>query len=94
MPNGGILSLSTQRKENQVELTISDNGSGIHVEHQVRVFDPFYSTKDKGTGLGLPYVRQIVEEYDGRVELRSEPQNGTTILIRLPIMRSINTQEA
>ncbi len=94
MPNGGILSLSTQKKENQVELTISDNGSGIHVEHQVRVFDPFYSTKDKGTGLGLPYVRQIVEEYDGRVELRSEPQNGTTILIRLPIMRSINTQEA
>lgn len=93
MPNGGILSLSTQRKENQVELAISDNGSGIHAEHQVKVFDPFYSMKDKGTGLGLPFVGQIVEEHVGQVELHSEPQKGTTILIRLPIIANINTQK-
>ncbi len=85
MPDGGTLTVFTRLRDGQLELSFSDTGSGIHPDHQMKVFDPFYSTKDQGTGLGLPYVRQIVSEYGGQVELDSNPDQGTTILIKLPI---------
>ena len=84
MPEGGVLTIATGMPESRAELSISDSGSGIHPDDQTRVFDPFYSTKDRGTGLGLPYVRQIVMEYGGELVLKSTPGDGTTIIIRLP----------
>ena len=86
MPWGGKLSLSTRAREDCVELSIKDTGSGIRFERQSKVFDPFYTTKDKGTGLGLPYVRQIVNEHGGQVSLDSTPGVGTTVIIRFPIV--------
>ena len=86
MPWGGKLSLSTRAREECVELSIKDTGSGIRFERQSKVFDPFYTTKDKGTGLGLPYVRQIVNEHGGQVSLDSTPGVGTTVIIRFPIV--------
>lgn len=84
MPDGGLLTIATSMKGYAAELLISDTGLGIAPEDQSRVFDPFYSTKDRGTGLGLPYVRQIVREYGGTLDLKSTPGQGTAIAIRLP----------
>ncbi|MBT5873053.1 MAG: PAS domain S-box protein [Candidatus Latescibacteria bacterium] len=84
MPDGGSLTIATSMKGFAAELLISDSGLGIAPEDQSRVFDPFYSTKDRGTGLGLPYVRQIVAEYGGTLDLKSTPGHGTSIAIRLP----------
>lgn len=84
MPDGGVLSLTTALSDQQAELIIADSGTGIQTAHKENVFDPFYSTKDKGTGLGLPYVRQIVEEHGGQVDLSSESGKGTSVVIRLP----------
>ena len=69
-----------------VQITIADNGRGIELEHVSRVFDPGFSTKKRGWGLGLAFVRRIVEEYHGgRIQvLRSEPGEGTTVEICLP----------
>jgi signal transduction histidine kinase len=66
------------------ELTFEDTGPGIAPEVLPKVFEPLFSTKSFGTGLGLPTVRQIVEQHDGRVELASEPGKGTRVTIRLP----------
>lgn len=88
MPDGGqLVFFSRLSDKNHVVLEITDNGPGISPDHQLRVFDPFYSTKDKGTGLGLPYVRQIVEEHEGRIDLDSTPDAGTTISISLPVYK-------
>ncbi|MBI4551197.1 MAG: PAS domain S-box protein [Candidatus Latescibacteria bacterium] len=85
MPDGGTLTITTRLAESRVEVSIKDTGPGIPSEHLTKVFDPFYSTKDKGTGLGLPYVRQIITEHGGHVVLQSTPSVGTTVIIQLPV---------
>ncbi len=67
------------------ELVIEDTGPGISPDVLARVFEPLFSTKSFGTGLGLPTVKQIVEQHDGTVELTSAPGTGTRVVIRLPI---------
>ena len=68
-------------------IEISDNGSGISPENQKKIFEPFFTTKGqgRGTGLGLAIVREIIQDYNGRIELVSEPGLGTTFTILLPI---------
>jgi signal transduction histidine kinase len=71
------------RKE--AEIIVSDNGGGIAPADQARVFDRFHRTAEGGElGLGLPLARQFVEAHGGRIELASEPGEGTTITFRLP----------
>jgi nitrogen-specific signal transduction histidine kinase len=65
---------------------IVDNGPGIPIEMQEQLFNPFFSTKHKGTGLGLPISQRIVEEHGGAIELQSQPGIGTTIRVFLPIV--------
>jgi PAS domain S-box-containing protein len=84
MPDGGTLTIASRFADGRVEVLITDTGVGIPAEDLEKVFDPFYSTKTKGTGLGLPYVRQIVMEHGGHVDLRSRPGEGTTVTIQLP----------
>src|SRR5207247_7025925 len=67
------------------EITIMDSGPGIAAEVLPRVFEPLFSTKSFGTGLGLPTVKQIVEQHGGSVEITSELGVGTTVLIKLPL---------
>ncbi len=68
----------------EVVLEVSDTGSGIKTEALEHIFDPFFSTKTQGTGLGLPLTLQIVEEHDGRLTCTSAPEQGTTFTMRLP----------
>lgn len=67
-----------------VRLVVVDSGSGMDKETLEQVFEPFFSTKEKGTGLGLTIVRNIVEGYDGWVEAHSEPEQGSTFQVYLP----------
>src|SRR5262249_49795122 len=99
MPDGGILSLMTSSEtlreevalpespKDFVVLQISDTGVGMPPEIKQRIFEPFFSTKDvgKGTGLGLSMVYGIVEQADGHITVESEPNNGTTFRIYLPL---------
>jgi signal transduction histidine kinase len=63
---------------------VTDTGVGVPPEAGPRVFEPFYTTKAKGTGLGLPICKWIVESHGGRISLESEPGKGTKVTIELP----------
>lgn len=77
------LSITTRAEGDQVALEISDNGPGL--SNPQRAFDPFYSTKPGGLGMGLAIVRSIVSSHNGRVWAESVPGHGTTIHVRLPV---------
>ena len=86
MPEGGRLSLAARPDGDGVALVVTDSGDGIPPEDLPRVFDPLYTTKPpgKGTGLGLPILREIVEAHGGTVRLESRAGEGTTAVVRLP----------
>ncbi len=68
-------------------LQITDNGPGFPVELLPRIFEPYVTTKDRGTGLGLPIVKKIVEEHLGTIEINNSPEGGARIDIRLPLVK-------
>lgn len=70
--------------KHHVRISVIDNGCGIEGDVQ-KVFDPFYTTKSSGSGLGLAITRQIIEKHDGWIDIESEPEKGTTIIINLPV---------
>lgn len=85
MPQGGTLTVSTQRDGDFAEVRVTDTGKGMIDEHLRQVFKPFFSTKQSGTGLGLPLTQQIIVEHGGQIECKSVAGKGTTFTIRLPI---------
>jgi signal transduction histidine kinase len=84
MPRGGELIMTTRREGSWVVLDVIDTGSGIREDTLPHIFDPFYSTRPAGSGLGLPTTRKIVEAHGGRIEVHSEPGKGSRFSIRLP----------
>lgn len=84
MPSGGelLVRLSQQRAEAVIE--VIDTGQGIDSERIGRIFDAYYSTKQDGTGLGLPTTRRIIREHGGQISVDSEPGKGTRFVITLP----------
>jgi len=85
MPQGGTLSVVVRRAARaEVLVEFTDTGPGIPAELRARIFEPFFTTKAKGTGLGLAIVKRIVESHSGRMELESEPGQGTTFRLFLP----------
>lgn len=84
MPQGGELTVRTHRGGGEIEISVSDTGSGIEEENISQLFTPFFTTKAEGTGLGLALSQQIVAEHGGRLECRSTPGIGTTFSILLP----------
>jgi two-component system NtrC family sensor kinase len=86
MPDGGCLTLAARACEDGVALEVADTGMGIPPEALARVFDPLFTTKlpGRGTGLGLPILREVVEAHGGTVRLESQPGVGTTALVWLP----------
>lgn len=84
MPRGGVLELQTYLRDDQVMLDIIDTGEGMTPETQAKMFDAFFSTKQDGSGLGLPTVRKIVEAHRGAIICDSESGRGTRFSISLP----------
>ncbi|WP_434387170.1 two-component system sensor histidine kinase NtrB [Melittangium boletus] len=85
MPNGGTLTVRTRREVRSVVLGVEDTGEGMNARTRERAFDDFYTTKATGSGLGLAFVRRVVESHGGRVKLTSHEGRGTTVTLRLPV---------
>lgn len=81
MPNGGVLSISLFKLEKCCQITISDTGVGMSQETMQRLFSPFFTTKERGNGLGLVEAKKIIEAHQGRIDVHSTPQKGTTFTI-------------
>jgi signal transduction histidine kinase len=85
MPRGGTIAVElAETAEGEVAIRVSDTGGGIPPEHQGRIFEPFFSTKAEGTGLGLALVHQIVTEHGGRIAVHEGNPRGTTFEIIFP----------
>lgn len=85
MTRGGTLTLQTGDTSEAVWVSVTDTGGGIPQEQINRIFEPFYTTKKKGTGLGLMIVQRIVRAHGGRIELESHVGRGTTFRLWLPL---------
>jgi len=85
MPNGGTLSVGLTKDERNMNIIIRDTGMGILPKNLPRVFDPYYTTKNDGTGLGLAMSAKIVEEHDGWLKIASVPEEFTEVRVVLPI---------
>jgi PAS domain S-box-containing protein len=86
MPGGGNINITVQRMESTIEISISDSGKGILADQLISIFDPFYSTKEDGTGLGLAVCKKIIEKFNGRIIAESQPHQGSVFKITLPIL--------
>ncbi len=90
MEQGGTLSINVSEDEDHYRIAIEDDGNGIREEDQKKIFDPFFSTKDKGSGLGLSIVRNIIEGHKGHIWIESRhgeedpEETGTSVFIQLP----------
>jgi len=82
---GGLIAVTAARVADGVEVAVRDDGSGIDPAHRPRMFQPYFTTKKQGTGLGLFVTRKIVSEYGGTVDFESVPGEGTTFRVRLPV---------
>ncbi|MDF2658734.1 MAG: two-component sensor histidine kinase [Paenibacillus sp.] len=85
MPDGGEVTVTTLLSEQDVVVRVQDEGDGISDELISRIGQPFFTTKDKGTGLGLMVCNNIMENHGGRLTIRSVPGKGTTVEVELPI---------
>ena len=89
MPEGGVLKVEARpariEERDGAEISIGDTGCGIEEQDFTKIFDPFYTTRDTGTGLGLAVVSRIMEAYGGKIHMQSEPGKGTIFTIWLPV---------
>jgi two-component system sensor histidine kinase HydH len=85
MPQGGTLTVSAQRVKDRLELRVADTGHGIPAQDLDRIFDPYFTTKNQGTGLGLATVRTMMTAHGGQVRVTSEPGQGTQVILDLPL---------
>ena len=85
MPDGGTLTVATERAGDVVLIHVIDTGTGISEENMAKIFEPYFTTKEFGSGLGLTVVYKIVKEHGGEIALKSKEGEGTTFTISLPI---------
>ena len=95
MKRRGILRIRTDRDDTHVKISFTDTGGGISAENLSRVFEPYFTTKSGGSGLGLLIVRRIVREHGGELAIESSEGKGLTMTIRLPFLdRRVRMLEA
>ncbi|MED4015954.1 sensor histidine kinase [Sutcliffiella cohnii] len=81
----GRLSIYSVKKEQTYEIYIKDSGTGMDEATEKAVFNPFFTSKETGTGLGLTIVQRIIDDHHGKIEVFETSKNGTTFLITLPL---------
>jgi two-component system NtrC family sensor kinase len=84
MPGGGTLTVRTKADGGSTLVEISDTGVGMSEEQVRNIFEPFYTTKSQGLGLGMSYAQKVVEQHGGSVGIESSPGAGTTVRVELP----------
>jgi signal transduction histidine kinase len=82
------ITLTSQLVDNEIIIFFKDNGEGIPHSILPFVFDPFFSTKDEGTGLGLPLTRKLIQNHKGTIQVESD-SSGTTFTIRIPVLTNV-----
>ncbi|MFB0527458.1 MAG: ATP-binding protein [bacterium] len=87
MPEGGTLKIRSYIEEEMAQVEITDTGCGISPENMKKLFTPFFSTKTKGTGLGLAAVQRILERHKGKIKVRSRVEQGTTFIVSFPLAK-------
>ena len=85
MGSGGMLWIQTDMDDNHMTLQFTDTGGGIPAEHMSRIFDPYFTTKPTGSGLGLMIVRRIVREHGGEIDIVNDEGRGISLTLRLPL---------
>ncbi|THF81672.1 sensor histidine kinase [Cohnella fermenti] len=88
LKENGVIEIDAEKETDWVLIRIADNGEGMNPEQIARLGEPYFSTKSKGTGLGLMVTYRLIEIMDGSLEFRSEKGKGTEALIRFPLVRS------
>jgi signal transduction histidine kinase len=89
MPDGGVLAVSCHKHDDGIDIVISDTGVGIPPQQAERIFQPFFTTKAHGIGLGLAISKRLVEDHGGSIHVAEHSGNGTTIIIYLPARRNL-----
>ena len=89
MPGGGALTVRTRESRFGVALDLIDTGSGMNDETARHMFEPFYTTKDGGSGLGLPLAQKIIAAHNGRIDVQSEVGRGTKFTLEFPVPKRI-----
>lgn len=84
MENGGTLTIGTVKTDTSIQVVVTDTGCGIDDKNLDRVFDPYYTTKPEGTGLGMAMSAKIVEEHGGTITLQSTKEKGTSVTVEIP----------
>jgi len=85
---GGVLAIKTAIDGNAFILSISDEGEGVSEENRSKIFEPFFSTKENGLGLGLPMTKRVIEEHGGTVDFTSVPGKGSEMIFTLPLKKN------
>jgi two-component system sporulation sensor kinase A len=85
MPSGGTLTISSLNYDRQLLLKIKDTGSGMSIEQAAKVFEPFYTTKSSGLGLGMPFAKRVIEQHRGSIRVASRPGEGAEVELALPV---------
>lgn len=85
MPKGGVLTVATNYADNEIKISICDTGTGISTENLAKIFEPYFTTTETGTGLGLTQVYKIIRAHQGEISVDSAPGLGTDFRIILPI---------
>jgi signal transduction histidine kinase len=93
MPDGGQLVARTRITRSGVALDLIDTGCGMEGEALLRMFEEFYTSKDTGTGLGLPTAKKIIEGHGGRINVQSQIGQGTQFTLEFPTPKRINKQQ-
>jgi signal transduction histidine kinase len=89
MPQGGKINVQICSNDNAVEIIFEDQGEGIAEDILEKIWDPFFTTKSKGTGLGLGIVKNIIESHDGTVHIRNRSLSGARVTVRIPVEQGV-----
>ena len=88
MPQGGDLKISLKSSKDSLQIIFEDTGMGIAPENIKNLFIPFFTTKEEGSGLGLPICQKIIKAHGGSIQVESTLQKGTKFIITLPHKKS------
>ena len=87
MPDGGDITIHLQPLDKMMQIRFTDQGEGIPEDLLEKIWDPYFTTKEKGTGLGLGIVKNIIDAHDGTIQIEEIPDGGTRVIVQLPLER-------